>query len=291
MIFTYGVTVCGPSHEAKGEPCQDAHETEKLPDGVAIGVVADGLGSEKHSGMASALAARIVASRCAERVKADTGDEDVLRILCEAFRAAQSEIEAEAEKNDFDLDQCDTTLTAAALIDGRLYYGHSGDGGIVALTEDGFFEKVTEQQRDDLGRVFPLYFGEEKWVFGKFPRRVAGVLLATDGLWETFCPIWLRDEPVALHIALLRFFLDKEGLERDGERATETRIRDFVAGIPADKADDDKTVVALLDGGIPVAERPSDYYAEPDWDALKEKWRAAYRKKAYPHLFPDENPE
>ncbi|MDR1560575.1 MAG: protein phosphatase 2C domain-containing protein [Clostridiales bacterium] len=288
MIFSYGVTVCGPAHEAEGIPCQDAHETAKLPDGAAVGAVADGLGSEKHSGMAAELAVRIVTRHCAKHIKADMGDADILRVLRDSFRIAQNAIEAEAGKKNFDLDQCDTTLTVAVLSGGRLYYGHSGDSGAIALTENGLYLKVTEQQRDDLGRVFPLYFGEEKWVFGKFPSRVAGVLLATDGLLETFCPIYLQDEPVALYVALLRFFTDRSGMEKDGESAAEARIHSFVSGIPADKVSDDKTVVVLLDNDVPVAEQPPEYYDEPDWDELKEKWKNAYRKKAYPHLFQDD---
>lgn len=50
--------------------------------------------------------------------------------------------------------------------------------------------KVTEQQRDSYGRVFPLYFGNEKWVFGKCEKAVASVLLATDGMFETLFPYW-----------------------------------------------------------------------------------------------------
>ena len=44
---------------------------------------------------------------------------------------------------------------------------------------------------------------------------------------------------------------------------------------------DDKTVVGLLNTGLALDNKETDYYSEPDWIALQDAWN----RKAYPHLY------
>ena len=53
MIFHYGITQQGHYHIKNNLPCQDAHEFKLISDNFAIGAVADGLGSELYSDIAS----------------------------------------------------------------------------------------------------------------------------------------------------------------------------------------------------------------------------------------------
>lgn len=289
MIYTYGITQQGTYHVKNDLVCQDAHNIIKCDDSYAIAAVADGLGSEEHSDIASQMAVKISTSYCAENIKDEYSEEQILEIIRDSFALAQSEIEKAAESNGHDLDQYDTTLSLAVFKNDALYYGHSGDSGIVALTSEGLYKKVVEQQRDDEGRVFPLYFGDEKWVFGKFPEPVVSVFLATDGMFETLFPVYIRNEPVNIYVALARYFMGPDSLhiEEHGENYVKEKVSEFMNSIPDTQVNDDKTVVVLVNPTYEMKMQDAEYYAEPNWEELKRKYEDAWKRAAYPHLYKD----
>lgn len=289
MIYAYGITQQGLYHIKKDLVCQDAHKIIKCGDDMAVAAVADGLGSEEYSDVASRLAADISAEYCAENIKPDETDDKILAVIKDAFEIAQKKIETVAAENKHELDQYDTTLSLAVLINNKLYYGHSGDSGIIAMTTEGKYEKITEQQRDSDGRVLPLYFGEEKWVFSVYPKPVSSVLLATDGMFEIFFPIYIRKENVSIYVALAKYFMDPHGLgfETVGEEGVEEKIGKFVSTIPESQVNDDKTIVVVVNDKVEYSLQPDDYYAEPDWKVLKQRYEDEWKRQAYPHLFKD----
>ena len=290
MIFAYGTTQQGTYHIKKDIVCQDAHFFLKCEGNMIIGAVADGLGSEKYSDVASQLAVKISVKYCADHILPEAADESILKILCDSFHLAQKSIEEEAEKQNHELDEYDTTLSLAVLKNGCLYYGHAGDSGILALAEDGRYYAVTEQQRDDMGRVFPLYFGLEKWVFGKYPQKVASVFLATDGILELLFPVYLRQEEETLYVALAQYFMDKSILqaEQQEEEAVQAHRAAFLQSITDAQVNDDKTVLVMLDTTVDTARQPDAYYEEPDWETLMPKYREAWRREAYPDMYAEE---
>lgn len=287
MIYTYGVTLQGTYHVKKGTVCQDAHKIVKCADNFCVAAVADGLGSEAHSDIASKLAVDVAVTYCAKTVKVDMSDQEIERIICTSFHEVQKAIEEESGRKQHDLDQYDTTLSLVVLIDSKLYYGHSGDSGIVAFTAEGLYVKITEQQRDDENRVFPLYFGEEKWVFDTYDKKVASVFLATDGIYETLFPLYIRYEPVNIHVSLARYFMDNSLLKIDeyGEDEVCKKIEAFLMGIPDALVNDDKTVVVIVDTSIQTVQQAPEYYNEPDWKELKRNRDEEWKKKAYPHMY------
>lgn len=289
MIYTYGVTQQGAYHIKEGLVCQDAHRIVKRSDRFAIAAVADGLGSERYTDVAACIAVQVSTAHCAAHIADDDAESAVLSVMRDSFALAQRAIETAAEKNGYPLDQCDTTLSLAVLNGGVLYYGHAGDSGIVALTGDGLYVKVTGQQRDDEGRVFPLYFGEAMWTFGRFADPVASVFLATDGMYETLFPVYLKDEPVSIYVALARYFMDPDalGFAACGEAAVQSRIAAFLESIPGEQVSDDKTVVVLCDTDVRPLPQPAAYYREPDWGELKRRHDEAWNRLAYPHLYED----
>lgn len=205
---------------------------------------------------------------------------------------AQNTIEKEVKDKGHSIEQYDTTLTLAIMHHDTLYYGHSGDSGIIALTSEGLYEQITEQQRDEYGRVFPLFF-KEKWIFRHYDQKVCSVLLATDGMLETFFPIYIKNEPVNIHVTLARFFMDNRALRIDelGEDVVEARMVDYILGIPGEQVNDDKTLVVLMNLSVKSKEQPDEYYEEPDWAELKKKYDEEWKKLAYPHLFKKQNVE
>jgi len=289
MIYAYGITLDGTYHIKNKIVCQDAHAIEKCSDCLVIASVADGLGSSEHSEVASRIAANISTNYCKQNITESSNSGDILEIIKTSFLMAQKSIENEAEIQGHSIDQYDTTLTMAVLINDVLYYGHSGDSGVIVLTTEGVYEKVTEQQRDEDNRVYPLFF-EDKWVFGQFNKNVCSVFLATDGILEILFPYLIRNESVKIHVNLARFFMDNRVLciDKEGEISVEARIEDFLKNIPDEQVNDDKTVVVLVNSLIESEVQPDDYYKEPDWAELKRKHDDEWKRLAYPHLFKSE---
>ena len=286
MIYSYGVTLPGTYHVKNNIVCQDAHSIVKCGDDFVIAAVADGLGSEAHSDVASRIAADLSTEYCKQYITQANSAEEILNIIRVSFASAQRAIEEEAESNDNDINQYDTTLSLAVLLNDTLYYGHSGDSGIVVLTTEGRYESVTEQQRDEEGYVYPLFF-EDMWVFDQFDKKVTSVFLATDGMYETLFPYLIRNEPVNIHVNLAQFFMDNRNLKIDevGEAAVQSRIEDFISSIPDEQVNDDKTVVVLINTSVEFSPQPDEYYKEPDWAELKRKHDDEWKRQAYPHLF------
>lgn len=284
MIYSYGFSIKGKAHENHDIVCQDSNYLKIINDRICVAAVADGLGSEIHSGIASDIACHTSVEYCSNNIELDMGAEKILSIIKQSFNFALEQIEKRVESDEGDILQYDTTLSLCVLVYGKLYYGHSGDSGIIALSDKGLFYKITEQQRDDEGRVFPLAFGEEYWEFGLFKENVAGVLLATDGMLELFYPVYLRYSDMNIYTSLARYFLNmvsEDHKEFDVKGFQDNRFK-YVANIPESVVDDDKTIVAIMDNSINVLWQNEDYYKEPDWVRLKEEYQKEYKQKAYP---------
>ncbi|MCL2617734.1 MAG: protein phosphatase 2C domain-containing protein [Defluviitaleaceae bacterium] len=289
MIYTYGVSLPGTYHIKHDIVCQDSFMIIQLGKEISIAAVADGLGSAEHSDIGSKIAVTVTTEHCRQYIATAKKASDILDIIRAAFFAAQKAIEKEAAKQDHAIEHYDTTLTLAVLIRDTLYYGHSGDSGIIALTTQGRYEPVTKQQRDPEGRVFPLFF-TDKWEFGRYSEKVSGVLMATDGMLETFFPIYIKNDPVSnIHVSLAQFFMDKKSLRIDevGQKAVEARMKEYMEAIPDEKVNDDKTIVVLINPSIRTKRQGKEYYQEPDWAELKRKHDEAWRREAYPGLFKD----
>ncbi len=286
MIFAYGTTLRGAYHVKDDTLCQDAHLITKCGDSFAIAAVADGVGSELYTDIASKIAVKSSSESCKEGIAEAGTDEEIIQSIRHSFKVALADILNEAEKNGHPDNQYDTTLCLAVLIDDTLYYGQSGDSGIVALTVDGTFEKVTSQQRDEDGCVFPLCF-EDHWVFGKFDKKVSSVLVATDGMLEPLFPYLLKGQATELYTALASYFIDNRRVQIEvyGEEYVQKQVEEFLSSIPETVVNDDKTVACLINCAVKTQYQPDEYYAEPDWNELKRKKDEEWRRIAYPHLY------
>ena len=289
MIYAYGVTEQGTYHIKNGIVCQDAHLFIRKDKNFVVAAVADGLGSEKYSDVASKIAVKVVCEQCAAKLNTKSKEVEILREIKASFFSALTAIEDAADQNGHDLDQYDTTLSVAILIDETLYYGHSGDSGIIALGVDGQYEAVTKQQRDEDDRVFPLFF-REHWEFKKFVKPVAAVFLGTDGMYEILFPYLLKNEPQKIHVALAGHFIDDRQLNiaKVGEKAVQERMTDYVKNISDKKVNDDKTILCLINTASKIKYQPEEYYKEPNWAELKAKFDEEWRRAAYPHLYKNE---
>ena len=275
MLCHYSVNLRGPSHTSQDMPCQDSCSAATVREGkCVVAAVADGLGSESHSDVGSSVAADIAVHFVATVLDARSDKIDRLALIRDAYYAAYDAVLDGADRLGEPAGQFDCTLTLAVFEDGHLWWGHSGDSGLMVAHEDGSYELVTTMQRDDEGRVYPLCF-DNRWVFGE-TSDVSTALLCTDGVLETLAPsvlAKLTDQPVDTKLA--RMFLHP--LEGDAEHLdeVETGARAYWDAYPAKSLDDDKTLVVVFDTERLPGEREPGYYAGPDWAEVGHLMREA----------------
>ena len=276
MIFSYGLSLQGFNHIRSDTVCQDSHRIEHIKTNVVVVAVADGVGSEIHSDMASRVAASKSVEYCKENFPSKLNHETIQVLMKKAFIVAKNAVMDCAKESEFQLNECNTTLTLAIIIGSDLYFGHVGDGGIIVLNLDGTYSSVTTPQNDEEGRVYTLFF-EDSWVFDKYHERVAGTLLATDGIYNWFYPPQLGNtstELANLHIFLVDYFLNKNRLniKKNGEK----EVRDWVEKTLSDpkvcNVYDDKTIVIVINDSISYRLQPKEYYAPLDWDKLNKDY-------------------
>jgi serine/threonine protein phosphatase PrpC len=283
-ICFYGVSLTGSSHALRGVVCQDAHKIQRLKNGCVIAAVADGVGSAKRADIASRIAADSFVGFCAAEMKDEMTVEETEALIKGGYALAESNIEAESLKAGESIIEYDTTLSAVIFNGKRIVYGHSGDGGIVGLTTDGEYKRITFPQKAADGVcVIPLRAGKNTWEIGHCADEYASVLLATDGVYDILFPYLLKGQECEIYIPLIRYFMDNTvlGISEDNQKEIEESRTEFLSSDACANITDDKTVVVLINAGLIPALRGADYYAEPDWDALQSLWN----KKAYPHLY------
>lgn len=283
MLY-YGTSLIGSSHIAKGSVCQDSHKALILPNGWIVASVADGVGSAKHSEIASRIAVETVTEVCAKLISNDTRISECKPIIFEAYKAANKRISDFAYEKEDSITEYDTTLSTI-IYDGKSFaYGHSGDGGIVGLLLDGKYQRITYPQKAEDGVcVIPLRAGENSWEIGIVDGEFASLLLATDGVYDTFFPYLLRGQENEIYIPLIRYFMDNNWLNASEDNIDEiSKSReDFLNSNAYASVTDDKTVLVVINPNIKPKFQADKYYAEPDWNKLQMEWN----KKAYPHLY------
>lgn len=289
MIQSYGFSIVGTSHEAKGTDCQDANIVRSVQHNgqIVIAAVADGVGSSKHSDIASKIAVEVSSAFCESKLKEKAGAAVLTDIIEEAFLEAELAIEKRSLSDGKPLPDYDTTLDLA-IYDGKwVHYGHCGDGGIVGLTYKGDYVKITTPQKNDGIYVVPLRNGSKyannTWDFGTVEEEFAGILLATDGIYDIFFPYLLRGQPVDVYVPLIRYFMDNNVLTASAKNieAISKEREGFFSGDESASITDDKTLLVLINDEAMPELKDDAFYDEPDWELLQEQWN----KKAYPHLY------
>lgn len=285
MIFNYGFTKIGFYHLEKNIVCQDYHLIKQIDKRFCIATVADGLGSETHTDIASKLACETVIDFLSANITRKTDINNYLQILKNSFNEALKKIEEFAKANSIDIDQMDTTLSAVIFIDGDVFFGNSGDSGVLVLNSDGAYEQISEKQIDENGLVYPLCFGPEKWQFG-FKDNVASVLLATDGIFNTLFPYLLNDQEIKIYVPLCEYLMNNNSLNFNKRNiySVKNKIENFLDSITKEEVNDDKTLVVLFDDSVKVKRQPDEYYQMPDRDKLKKIREEKYFREAYPNL-------
>lgn len=276
MIHFYSACMAGPYHIDNNIPCQDSRYIKQRDDGVTVAACADGLGSELYSDIGSQLGSYTAVAYCAEHYEPNMTTEEVLRLIKVSFVNAYKAVLDKATEMEEDIDQFDSTLCLVIYDGENVWFGQSGDSGMVVRLTNGMYYPITEQQRDDDGNVFPLCSGPEYWVFGKVEGSVSSVMLMTDGVWDQICHPLLRKENVKVNTSLIAPFMERTETEQEEIEGVQKACEGFLEHFPRDQLDDDKTVVILYNTDNPATKMPVEYYLYPDWDQLKAKNREIF---------------
>jgi len=280
MINHYEFSLIGSSHSEKGKPCQDAHKIGHLDNNWIIAAISDGLGSCKFSDIASKIAVNTSIEYISERFHTTQNGKEhqtVLDILKESFNSAQQRIINESEKRGDELSEFDCTLTALLYDGNDIYYAHCGDGGIIALDEEGEYHILTNQHRGEYSNmVNPLRAGESEWDFKYIEGNFASVSLMTDGLFDYAVnpllkryhtePIWIDFIAPFMQIDLFR------AMDVSVEKRTKilASIEEYLQNSESltKSITDDKTIVVLANQHlIPKIKK----HNSPDWKEIEKR--------------------
>lgn len=202
-VMGYCFSIEGASHTEKNIICQDSSGILKKG-AWRLAIVADGVGSCKHSDAASKLAVE-TASKVVNAAFPYEGDEDFLALIRIAMHSAENAIESFVVKNNGELQDYQTTLAVALFNGTTLYYGNAGDSGIVALDEFGTYHILSAKQNNEYGDVHTL--AERKFEVGKAGFNVAGVFCMTDGLLDWVVPKSLSKHSHPVHVPRASLFI------------------------------------------------------------------------------------
>lgn len=273
MVANYTVNLPGPYHIKKNIPCQDAYCIKENSDGIVFAAVADGLGSEEFSDIGAKVASSMAVGFCRENYKKGMTDKGILNMMCRAFIRAYLRVKEKAEEDGNDVNEYDSTL-CMAIYDSKtktVYYGQSGDSGMIVGNDRGEYCGITTQQRNEFGEVFPLCFGPSYWQFGKTEGDICSVMLMTDGVLDQVYPRELREEEQKMNVAFVDMFMNRYGLGKHEIKMLQKNAGKFMRDFSESLINDDKTIVVILDSEAKPKRREDSYYAVPDWEAIAKK--------------------
>ena len=286
MLGYYKMSIIGSAHQAKKDGvCQDASDVVVLKNGWVVAVIADGLGSAKKSEIGSTTAVKTVISFVSENHPDKWHEESLMSLLRTAYHKALKTIKALSEENQDELCDYDTTLTAVVYNGTNVVYGHTGDGGIIALSSYGDYSVLTEAQKGEaFNETSPLRAGPENWFFGVSKEDVCSLIMMTDGIFDIAYPWLLAKTDQPIYVNYVRPFMDinvlKVSTPADFENV-QAEITEFFKGSYSKQITDDKTIVGIINTDVTPETKSDEFYAEPDWETLaKEHHDRLYSHKS-----------
>lgn len=192
MIATFSISQQGESHVVSNTVCQDysVSRTVKLRHKrkmLSISAVADGVGSCQYSHYGSKTAVEEAIQNIEEHLEVTypQGTDAMIALIRNSFALALKKIEECADAMEMPFPLFDTTLTIAVFDGNRVWYGHIGDSGIVALFKNATYSLITHRHKgEEANSVYPLP-NKSLWEFGTIDEVVSFVLM-TDGVLD-FC--------------------------------------------------------------------------------------------------------
>lgn len=284
MIRHYYGSMRGKSHIKNNIVGQDYSKTVVINDYLTIAAVADGVGQARLAEIGSKVAVNTAIDYCEKilkKAKSYKLSEDViLAVLKNAYATAYNKIIDVANKENNPLYDYDTTLDMVAYYKSKVIYGHSGDGGIIGLKMDGYYELITKPQNGKDGiSVIPLRFNQF-WEFGIKKDVYASVILATDGVYNSITYTKYNDPNRYVFVSLAealanlsKMEFNTKELENHGYKMLAFLFNDSIIT-------DDITVSVIYNDELMPSKANDDYYIVPDWKGInREKREAIFGKR------------
>lgn len=284
MIY-YSTCLRGRSHIKNNKPCQDYKKIYELANNFVVAAVADGVGSSKHSNLASKIAVNVSMEFIKNNFPKNPNKQNLKKLILSSFNEAQDQIEFVCQEKNDDIYEYDTTLTLIIYDGATVFYGQSGDSGAIGITNAGDYIKITSQQKGKDGiSVIPLRFREKTWKFGCLDDKFCAIMLATDGVLDgLISPPILRREECPIYVSLVKNFLDLNFLQINKQNVKKftKNINHFLKSDQCKNISDDMTIVGIINENIIPNKKEESYYDEPDWEFLSKK----IKRILYPHLY------
>ena len=271
MIRNYFSSKVGRSHIRHGVNCQDYSDTIFVKD-MCISCIADGVGSAIHSEVASKMAVENVIEYLDSWYKKhDVDEREILLRISEAYSYSLDKLNTFIKKKGGNELEYDTTLDCVIYYNNHIYYGHSGDGGILALDYDGKYHIITSPQKGEDGiSVIPFRL-KDFWEFVKVEAPMCSVLMATDGVFDQLAIGVYKCFPIGIHVRLAELLmnLSEKNLSDELLEMYKNQVFDFLSNNNA--INDDITVSVIYDDSIIPLRMSVDYYTPPNWDEIIEE--------------------
>lgn len=284
MISSFAITQRGQSHIDEGTPGQDYSLTKKTKVGekeYIISAISDGVGSCSYSQVGSETTVTTIVNYILEEMqKKDKWDEkNLLDLIRTGYELALEAIEDKSSEMKLPMLQFDCTLSTT-IYDGKfIWFGHVGDGGIVALYNDGMYEMITQRHKgEEAHSVYPIRC-EEKWEFGSVKNEVASFAMMTDGVLDSCVGnetyqnriFWPFLKPALTEIV-------------ETEEQLEAMREDWDSYLKVDKSEDDSFRKKVTDDitllVVMNSESLKDVEVPPfDWDKWDEQTRTIKKKQ------------
>lgn len=274
----FAITQQGASHIARGTNCQDFSATrsvtlEKASHSAVLCGISDGVGSCAFSELGSRIAVTTVLDLLEKELNEleELNETNVLPLLKKAFQAAVEAIQTYADAEQLPFLEFDATLTVALFLeDGRVFFGHAGDDGIVALHTDSTYEMITRRHKgEESNSVFPL-LALTTWEFGA-AREVASIAMMTDGVLDK--TVGMEQIGNLVYLPMIKSALTHPMEDDEQARLLEEHWSNYLASADfrAAATDDLTLVVAQRPAAIPPAE--TVIFDQAAWDASVERER------------------
>lgn len=299
-VGVYGISLCGISHIAQKQCCQDYNDFLYLPDeNIWILAIADGVGScsLSHWGAYIAVSKAIEFLQIHLRSQKnllkhakhlnDYTIEEIEALYNDTFIFAQEEVENFADANEQSVFNFQSTLTVA-LYDGQLLYCcHVGDDGIVAEGVSGKYQMVTERIKgDEANSVYTLQ--SSCWSIRRI-NNVIALVLSTDGILDSYVGNTFTNNrvyyPFFQKLTYSMKVLPGKSPQKTVEDACATAIRMLIQKAATGVSDDMTVLVAVNQA---MLDRPtSPQFSKEAWDKETEQLRRKqynllYRSSATP---------
>ena len=285
-VAYWGFSQRGESHIKEGLPCQDRCGIRRIKGRIPVlaAAVADGLGSCMLADYGAAYAVKAVLDYIEQEMTIYDGEgleEEYMRnLLKTAMKYACDTVRAEAERMEQLLYSFQSTLTVTVYDGSNLYIAHSGDGGVVVLTEDGELSLATRRMKgEEAASVYPLQAGEKFWDFIKVRKNVNGFAVASDGVLDAV--VGSERENNRVYYPFFETAFQVEDESEDGIREVQEFYYENMAGEEyRRRVTDDLTLVVVTN--LKYIKESLPEFDKEKWDKETEERAARVHAALYP---------